>query len=146
MDSVDYSASQTAISCPTQHRLDWESRCFFSKVISGPRGRVFKSHHSDHRVLQDKPQKSPETVYSYGFRAFLFICGFRYFSVVTHTVTHTGISRFFFQRLGMYRTTYFIKIVLFYIYLKIEMNGYRVFLLSSLSSFKKVVNYKPVID
>ena len=50
---------------------------------SGPRGRVFKSHHSDQ-------YKCPETVYSCGFRAFLFICGFRRFSVVTHIVTHTG--------------------------------------------------------
>ena len=83
MDGVDYSASETAIFRPTQHGLDWKSRCFFSKVISGPRGRVFKSHHSDQ-------YKCPETVYSCGFRAFLFICGFRRFSVVTHIVTHTG--------------------------------------------------------
>ena len=66
-----------------------EVTLFFSKVISGPRGRVFKSHHSDQ-------YKCPETVYSCGFRAFLFICGFRYFSAVTHTVTHTGFGRVIF--------------------------------------------------
>ena len=53
---------------------------------SGPRGRVFKSHHSDQ-------YKCPETVYSCGFRAFSFFCGFRRFSPLTHTVTHTGTGR-----------------------------------------------------
>ena len=56
MDSVDCSVSKTAIYRPTQHRLDWESRRFFSKVISGPRGRVFKSHHSDQNSAR-KPCK-----------------------------------------------------------------------------------------
>ena len=88
MDGVDYSASKTAIFLPTKHRLDWKSRCFFSKVISGPRGRVFKSHHSDQ-------YKCPETVYSCGFRAFLFICIYLRFSLVTHAVTHTGLGRWF---------------------------------------------------
>ena len=52
---------------------------------SGPRGRVFKSHHSDQ-------QKRPETVYSCGFRFFSFICGFRLSLPLTHTVTHTGFG------------------------------------------------------
>ena len=59
---------------------------------SGPRGRVFKSHHSDQ-------YKCPETVYSCGFRAFSFICVFRRFSPLTHTVTHTGFGRVVFGRL-----------------------------------------------
>ena len=38
-------------------------------------------------------------MYSCGFRAFLFICGSRRFSFVTHTVTHTGFGRAVFGRL-----------------------------------------------
>ena len=82
---MDCVSSKTAIFRSMQHRLDRKSRRFFSKVISGPRGRVFKSHHSDQ-------YKCPETVYSCGFRAFSFVCVFRRFSSLTHTVTHTGFG------------------------------------------------------
>ena len=38
-------------------------------------------------------------MYSCGFWAFLFICGFRRFSPLTHTETHTGFGRAVFGRL-----------------------------------------------
>ena len=41
-------------------------------------------------------------MYSCDFRAFSFFCGFRRFSVVTHTVTHTGFGRVVFGRLGWF--------------------------------------------